>query len=265
MAINVLSLFDGMSCGRVALERIGVTPAKYYASEIDKYAIQVSNKNYPDIIRLGDVNNWESWDIDWSSIDLILAGSPCQGFSFAGKQLAFDDKRSALFFRFVEILEHVKSVNPNVKFLLENVRMKKEFEVVISRLLNVKPVLINSALVSAQNRKRLYWANWTITQAEDKGVLLKDIIQGDEYSIVQISRGKNKGGIHKDKSPTLTTNSWEHNNFICSKSWVEWWSKNKEKQIKIKQSINKMIMDGYKRDQLITAIKSLVDRLEAKS
>ena len=174
--MNILSLFDGMSCGRVALERANIPVATYYASEIDKYAIQISQKNYPDIIHLGDINNWESWDLDWSSIDLILAGSPCQGFSFAGKQLAFDDARSALFFRFAEILAHVQSLNPDVRFLLENVRMKKEYENVITSIVGVEPIMINSSLVSAQNRQRLYWCNWHVNQPADRGILLKNIV-----------------------------------------------------------------------------------------
>lgn len=191
--MNVLSLFDGISCGRVALDRAGIKVNNYYSSEIDKYAIKVSTNNYPDIIRLGDINNWQEWSVDWTSIDLILAGSPCQGFSFAGKQLAFDDPRSRLFFVFVEILNHVKSLNPNVKFLLENVRMKKEYIQVINDCLDVEPILINSALVSAQNRQRLYWANWNIEQPEDKGILLKDIIhENNFYSIKQNARGKIK-------------------------------------------------------------------------
>lgn len=198
--MNALSLFDGISCGRVALERAGIVVDRYYASEIDKYAIQVSKNNYPDITRLGDINNWESWDIDFSSIDLILAGSPCQGFSFAGKQLAFDDPRSALFFRFAEILETVKSKNPNVKFLLENVKMKTQFEDVISSVPGVEPVLINSSLVSAQDRKRLYWCNWEITQPADKNILLNDILTDFD-----------------DED-------------ICSLGWVEWWKKNKDFQ-----------------------------------
>lgn len=213
--MNVLSLFDGISCGRVALERANINVKKYYASEIDKYAIQVSQNNYPDIIRLGDINNWENWDIDWSSIDLILAGSPCQGFSFAGKQLAFDDKRSALFFRFAEILSHVKSVNPDVKFLLENVRMKKDYERVITSVVGVEPIMINSALVSAQNRKRLYWCNWHVEQPDDKGILLKDIIhETRDVAITQRPRGKNKGAVLIEKSPALTINSWEHNHLL---------------------------------------------------
>ncbi len=174
--MNVLSLFDGISCGRVALERAGIPVEKYYASEIDKYAIKISENNYPDIIRLGDINNWRSWSIDWASIDLLIGGSPCQGFSFAGKQLNFDDPRSKLFFVYADILKHIKTVNPNVKFLLENVKMKKEFQDVISEQLGCQPVLINSALVSAQNRNRLYWANWDFSEPKDKGILLKDIV-----------------------------------------------------------------------------------------
>lgn len=174
--MKVLSLFDGISCGRVALERAGIPVEKYYASEIDKYATRVSVKNYPDIIRLGDVNKWREWNIDWSSIDLLIGGSPCQGFSFAGKQLNFNDPRSKLFFVFADILNHIKLVNPNIKFLLENVRMKQEYQDVISETLGVKPVIINSALVSAQNRIRFYWANWDFGQPADKGIMLKDIV-----------------------------------------------------------------------------------------
>lgn len=179
-SINVLSLFDGISCGRIALDELNIKVKNYYSSEIDKYAIQISDKNYPDIIRLGDVLNWRKWDIDWSSIDLILAGSPCQGFSFAGKQLAFDDPRSKLFFEFENIVKHIQNLNPNVKFLLENVRMKKEYQAIISNRLSVEPVMLNSALVSAQNRVRLYWTNWDISKPlEDKNILLKDVLQDD--------------------------------------------------------------------------------------
>ncbi len=174
--INVLSLFDGMSCGRIALERAGINVEKYYASEIDKPAQAVSRYNYPNILRLGDVTKWREWNIDWSSIDLLIGGSPCQGFSFAGKQLAFDDPRSKLFFEYVDILNHLKSHNPNVKFLLENVRMKKEHLNVISEYLGVQPIMINSSLVSAQNRVRYYWCNWSVNQPEDKRIMLKDIV-----------------------------------------------------------------------------------------
>ncbi len=175
--MNVLSCFDGISCGRVALERAKIPVEKYYASEIDKYAIQIAQKNYPDTIQLGDVTRWKEWDIDWSSIDLIIGGSPCQGFSNAGKGLNFDDPRSALFFVFVDILNHIKSVNPNVKFLLENVKMKKEWVNVISEYLGVEPVEINSSLLSAQNRQRFYWTNIAkIPQPKDKHIYLKDTL-----------------------------------------------------------------------------------------
>jgi DNA-cytosine methyltransferase len=175
--MNVLSLFDGMSCGRIALERAGINVTSYHASELDKYAIQVTQANWPETVQLGDVTQWREWDIDWSGIDLLIGGSPCQGFSFAGKQLAFDDPRSKLFFVYVDILNHIKSLNPDVKFMLENVRMKKESLAVISEHLGVEPVFINSASVSAQNRNRYYWANWKIEQPEDKGVLLADILE----------------------------------------------------------------------------------------
>jgi len=179
--MNVLSLFDGISCGMVALERANIKVDKYYSSEVDKYAIAVSEKNYKKIVRLGDVTKWKNWDIDWGSIDLLIGGSPCQGFSFAGKQLNFEDERSKLFFEYVEILKHIKEQNPKVLFLLENVRMKKEYSGIISEFLGTDPILINSSLVSAQNRKRLYWTNIKgVEQPQDKGIVLKDIVH--EYT-----------------------------------------------------------------------------------
>lgn len=180
--INVLSLFDGVSCGRVALQRAGIPVNKYYASEIDKYTIMITQNNFPNTVQLGDVTKWKDWDIDWSSIDLLIGGSPCQGFSFAGKQLNFNDPRSKLFFDYVNILHHIQKYNPNVKFLVENVKMKQEFQDIFSDMLGVQPVEINSALLSAQNRKRLYWTNWEFGQPEDKHIMLKDIVH--EYSKV---------------------------------------------------------------------------------
>ena len=173
----VLSLFDGISCGKVALDRAGIKVKKYYASEIDKFAMQVSEKNHPDIIQLGDVTSWRSWDIDWKNVGLLIGGSPCQGFSFAGKQLNFNDDRSKLFFVYVDILNHIKSVNPDVKFLLENVKMKAEWQDVISGYLGVKSIRINSALVSAAKRDRLYWANFDVEMPDDKGITFDDINQ----------------------------------------------------------------------------------------
>ena len=215
--INVLSLFDGMSCGQIALDQLDIKVDNYYASEIDKWAMQVAKKNYPNTKHLGDVTELKGSDLP--KIDLLMGGSPCQGFSFAGKQLNFDDPRSALFFEFVRLLEETK---PKY-FLLENVRMKQEYQDVISEHLGVKPIMINSALVSAQNRVRLYWTNIpNIEQPEDKGIVLKDILE-DFYEnpvIDQLPRGANKGGItasslKKGKTPSLTPSSWQHNNHLC--------------------------------------------------
>ena len=184
--IVVCSLFDGMSGTQMALKNLGIKVDTYYASEIDKPAIQITRKNFPDTIHLGDVRDVKGEDFI-KDIDLVVAGSPCQGFSFAGKQLAFDDPRSALFFEFIRILREVK---PKY-FLLENVRMKKEFQDVISEqissvypeytsggLFSIEPILINSALVSAQNRNRLYWTNIPgIEQPEDLGIVLRDVLE----------------------------------------------------------------------------------------
>lgn len=175
--MNVLSLFDGISCGQVALERAGIKVDKYFASEIDKHAIQVTQKNYPDTIQLGDVTQVKGKDLP--RIDLLIGGSPCQGFSFAGKQLNFIDPRSRLFFEYVRLLNEVK---PKY-FLLENVKMKKEYQDVISRYMGAEPIEINSSLVSAQNRKRLYWTNIPcVAQPKDKGIILGDILVEGDYT-----------------------------------------------------------------------------------
>lgn len=159
--MNVLSLFDGISCARLALEKADITIEKYYASEICNSAIRISNDNFNDIIRLGDVKNWRSWNLEWSDIDLIVAGSPCQGFSRAGKELNFKDDRSGLFFIFVDILNHAKTFNKNIKFLLENVKMRKEFEDVITELIGVQPILIDGKNGFLQARPRVYWFNFS--------------------------------------------------------------------------------------------------------
>lgn len=172
--MKVLSLFDGISCARVALERAGIPVEAYYASEIDKYAIQVSQKNYPDIQHIGSVTEVTGY----SDIDILVGGSPCQGFSFAGKQLNFEDDRSKLFFEYVRILRETK---PKY-FLLENVPMKKESEDVITEMLGVKPIMIDSSLVSGTRRKRLYWTNIpNVKQPKDRGILIKDIIYDNSY------------------------------------------------------------------------------------
>ena len=173
---TVLSTFDGMSCVRIALEQLGIPIKQYFASEIDKYPIQITQKNYPDTIQLGDVTKVFAKDLP--PIDILVGGSPCQGFSFAGDQLAFDDPRSALFFEFVRLIKECK---PKY-FLLENVRMKKEFLDVITEQLGVEPIFINSALVSAQNRQRYYWTNIpNVQQPEDRGLVLKDILEDSEW------------------------------------------------------------------------------------
>ena len=175
---TVLSLFDGISGTQVALDRNGVKVGKYYASEIDKPAMEITLKNYPSTIMLGDVNNWESWDIDWSSIDLVVGGFPCQAWSNAGLKQGDKDPRGMLFWTMLDVMKKVLSNNPQAKFLMENVRMKKEFEDYITfhteeALGKVNKHLINSALVSAQNRKRFYWTNIEgIDQPEDQGLYL---------------------------------------------------------------------------------------------
>lgn len=167
----VLSLFDGMSCGQIALERAGIKYNEYFASEIDKHAIKVAVNNYPRTKQIGSVTEVKA--VDLPKIELLMGGSPCQGFSFSGKQLNFDDPRSKLFFEFVRLKEECEPK----WFLLENVLMKKEYEQVITKALGVEPIRINSALVSAQNRERLYWTNIpNITQPNDKGKITKDIV-----------------------------------------------------------------------------------------
>lgn len=172
--LNVLSLFDGISCGRLALERAGIPVKRYVAYEIDKYALQVSNHNWKDIEQRGSVVDADFTEFE--GFDLVIGGSPCQGFSFAGKQLNFEDERSKLFFEFVRAIKEVK---PKY-FLLENTPMKKEYENIITEYMGVKPILINSELLSAQSRKRLYWTNiLNIQQPEDKNILLEDIVEED--------------------------------------------------------------------------------------
>ena len=177
--MNVLSLFDGMSCGQIALEKVGIKVDKYYASEIDKWSVAITRYHYPDTICLGNILNWKKWDIDWSKIDLLIGGSPCQGFSYSGDKLAFNDPRSRLFFEYVDILEHIRKQNPKVKFMLENVRMKNKYLDIISAYLGVFPIMINSSVFVAQNRERYYWANFFINPPSGGGYELKDYLQPD--------------------------------------------------------------------------------------
>ena len=203
--MNVLSLFDGISCGKLALQRANIDVDNYYASEIDLYAIAISKYNHKDIVHLGDVTKWQEWELP--KIDLLLAGSPCQGFSNAGIGLNFNDPRSKLFFTFLEILSKLQPTY----FLLENVKMRKEWVDIITQLVGVKPILINSALVSAQNRERYYWTNIPVSQPEDKGILLKDILlnDADEPMLSNIYGGwkEKQPRTHWNKSVTIRTAS----------------------------------------------------------
>jgi len=190
--MNVLSLFNGMNTGRQALENVGIKVNKYYSSEIKPYAIELTQHHFPDTIQVGDVTKWKEWDIDWKSIDLVLSGSPCQDLSAAGKRAGINGKKSSLFFVFVDILNHIKSLNPNVLFLQENVGSASKLDVgIMSRALGVYPVRINSKLVTAQLRDRYYWSNirtkqdgmfgdlvTDIPQPKDKGIMFKDIVTG---------------------------------------------------------------------------------------
>ena len=188
--MNVVSLFNGMNTGRQALENVGIKVDKYYSSEIKPYAIELTQHHFPDTIQVGDVTKWKEWDIDWKSIDLILSGSPCQDLSAAGKRAGINGSKSSLFFTFVEILEHIKTLNSNVLFLQENVGSASKLDVgIMSRALGVYPVRINSSLVTAQLRDRYYWSNirtketmfdlvTDIPQPKDRGIMFKDIITG---------------------------------------------------------------------------------------
>jgi len=189
--MNVLSLFDGMSCGQIALNKAKINPKNYYASEIDKYAISICKKNYPNTIHLGDVTQIRGKDLP--KIDLLIGGSPCQGFSMAGKRLNFEDPRSKLFFEYVRLLEELK---PKY-FLLENVKMKQEWEDIITEKLGVDPVKINSDLFVQQNRPRVYWTNIPISKLPKRPDW-----KGDYYQFRRTYYRKNQSGV----CPCLTAN-----------------------------------------------------------
>ncbi len=207
--LNVLSLFDGMSCGQIALERTGFEVGNYYASEIDKYAIKVTQHNYPNTKQLGSVTDWQSWDLDWSSIDIVSGGFPCQAWSIAGKQLGDKDERGMLFWTMLDIMKNVKKHNPKAHFLIENVKMKKEFEEYITlhteqALGDVHKTLINSSLVSAQNRTRYYWTSFAVQQPLGSDKFLSDVVGG--------------GFVDRDKSHCIDANYFKGGNL---KSYFE--------------------------------------------
>ena len=198
--MNVLSLFDGMSCGRITLSELGIPVEKYYASEVDKFAIKATMQNFPDTIQLGDVRELEVSRLD--KIDLIIGGSPCTNLSMSGKRKGLSTKegmevldlqtylelkengfefegQSYLFWEYIHIYHELIERGDNPKFFLENVEMGKKWESVFNETMGRKGIHINSALVSAQNRRRIYWTDIhdDIPQPEDRGILLRDILE----------------------------------------------------------------------------------------
>lgn len=244
--MRVLSLFDGISCGRVALEKAGITVAEYVAYEIDKYAIQVSKFNYPDIKHCGNVVGADF--SKYKGFDLVMGGFPCTDLSIAKRnRKGLSGEHSGLFW---ELVRAIKEVNPRYFLVENNASMPAADKAIITATLGVEPIMINSALVSAQQRKRLYWTNIpNVSQPQDRGILLNDILvdgygipQNKSYAltssyngaiirntlerhqrsmvavpaIIQRGRGKNKGGIKTEKSPTLTSHSFEQNNKVIT-------------------------------------------------
>tara|TARA_Y100001963_G_scaffold33897_1_gene46987 strand:- start:654 stop:1817 length:1164 start_codon:yes stop_codon:yes gene_type:complete len=230
----VLSLFNGMSTGHTALDNVGIKVDKYYSSEIKPSAIKLTQYHYPDTIQLGDITNWKEWNIEWKEIDMVLSGSPCQDLSIAGKRKGLEGERSGLFWIFVDILNHIKELNPDVLFLQENVGSAPKKDVgIMSRALGVYPVRINSSLVTAQMRDRYYWSNirtrqdglfgdliTDIPQPKDRKIMFKDIVQG--------------GAVKVDKSVCLVERT------IASASYKDLYSDKAQKFLKERESRSMM-------------------------
>lgn len=248
--MNILSLFNGLGGLPLACDRAEIKVENCYYSEIDKYANEVMEKQYPDAIALGDVTKWREWDIDWSEIGLVGAGFPCQAWSVAGKQLGDKDERGMLFWTTLEIIAHVLKHNPSAKFLMENVKMKKDFEQYITHhtekaLGKVEKTLINSALVSAQNRQRYYWTNFKVTQPDDKGILLKDILED--------------GFNDREKSQTILATIYKEN----AKSMVK---RNKMGLVVLGGAIRgRYIVDGKRQDHKMKTAGLTEQRLEVRN
>ena len=248
--MNILSLFNGLGGLPLACDRAGIKIENCYYSEIDKYANKVMERHYPDAIALGDVTKWREWDIDWSEIGLVGAGFPCQAWSVAGKQLGDKDERGMLFWTTLEIIAHVLKHNPKAKFLMENVKMKKDFEQYITHhteqaLGHVEKTLINSALVSAQNRQRYYWTNFEVTQPDDKGVLLRDVLED--------------GSNNRDKSQTILATIYKEN----AKSMVK---RNKMGLVVLGGAIRgRYIVDGKRQDHKMKTAGLTEQRLEVRN
>ena len=223
--MNVLSCFDGMSCGRIALERAEIKVDNYYSSEIKPYAIEVANKNYPQDIknRLGDITKINGFSLP--KIDLLIGGSPCQSFSSFGNGSGFDGK-SGLFWEYVRVLKELKLKNPNIKFMLENVNMKKEWCDIISNELGVEPIAFNSNLVSAQNRDRFYWTNINFIVPGDKNILFNDILENLPFREIPKCFYKNWGDkmridkglnwVENKKANCLTTKNCHTNQYLLN-------------------------------------------------
>lgn len=210
--MNVISLFNGMGTLRQALNDLNIKVNKYYSSEIKPYAIELQQHHFKDVIQVGDIENWKTWDIDWSTIDFIGSGSPCQDLSAAGKRAGINGSRSSLFFVFIEILEHVKKLNPNVLFLQENVGSANTYDVgIMSRALGVYPARINSSLITAQLRDRYYWTNiktketmfdvvTDIPQPKDKNISLNNILtsgKSEQKKHTCLNTGSGSGGTQR--------------------------------------------------------------------
>ena len=245
-----LSLFNGISAGRLAADRAGLKFDKYYIAEIDKWANKVSENHYPDNIQLGDVTKWREWDIDWSQVSLVTAGFPCQAWSMAGKQMGDKDPRGALFWTTLEIIGNVLNHNPNAKFMLENVKMKKEFEEYITHhteqaLGGVNKILINSALVSAQNRNRYYWTNFSVDQPEDKGILLRNIIDD--------------GYVDREKSYCIDANYFKGGNPD------QYFNKSRRQLVFGGRVVGRFLVNGVRQDHKMKTAGLTTQRLELRS